>query len=204
MTKKILDQLLKLAADQLGVREATGQNDGEPSRRYMGGRREPWCAHFIAWLFRSVGHPLPGDVVATRLTANPIASVARMKRELMKRELYFDKEVKTTISFDENGAATTRNIVPVPGCLAFFSDRGDSDASATGQHVELVIGVDADHFAELTPDGIKAALHLSIITIGGNVSDGGKTGLIVGTRKHDVDKTKRLVGFGFPFGLEAA
>ena len=42
---------------KLGVREP------DAYARYSGGRDEAWCAHFVSWLFRTAGHPLPGSII---------------------------------------------------------------------------------------------------------------------------------------------
>lgn len=52
---------LRAATSQIGVCEATGNNDGIPSQRFCSGQREPWCANFVAWSFRQAGQPLPGN-----------------------------------------------------------------------------------------------------------------------------------------------
>ena len=51
---------LRAAQSQVGVREASGNNDGIPQQRYAQGRKEPWCADFVAWSFDQSGHSLPG------------------------------------------------------------------------------------------------------------------------------------------------
>ena len=63
------------AKTQIGVREATGNNDGVPSERYSNGQKEPWCANFVSWCFRESGNPLPGNQDA-------IGSCDTMAREL--------------------------------------------------------------------------------------------------------------------------
>ena len=51
-SKPLAQQVVDLASSQVGIKEATGKNDGEPSVRYGGGREDPCGAHFVAWLFR--------------------------------------------------------------------------------------------------------------------------------------------------------
>lgn len=48
-----------VALSQIGVREATGKNDGVPSERYQADpyapgvfRAVPWCALFVLWCYR--------------------------------------------------------------------------------------------------------------------------------------------------------
>jgi hypothetical protein len=121
VTRSIVD----VARAELGVREATGQNDGVPSERYMGGRREAWCAHFVAWVCREAGAPLPSDRPAHAGTGgeNPIASVAFLERAMRRA-----------------GRWHPRSTEPRPGDLVFFSSRAGSD-QGPGRHVEIVIAV---------------------------------------------------------------
>jgi CHAP domain len=79
-----IDEILRIAREQLGTIEATGNNDGAPSVLYAGGRREPWCADFVAYVFRQAGCPLPGDVVPSLKQGNPIALVTRLELELTR------------------------------------------------------------------------------------------------------------------------
>ncbi len=72
------------ARSQVGVREATRNNDGLPAQRYANGRAEPWCADFVSWSFRQAGNPLPGNQQA-------IASCRAMQNELKKSGDYFGK-----------------------------------------------------------------------------------------------------------------
>ena len=56
-------QLLKIAQSQIGVREATGNNDGPQVVQYLAytGNKtgEPWCAAFVSWVFGQAGYPQP-------------------------------------------------------------------------------------------------------------------------------------------------
>jgi hypothetical protein len=105
---------LEAARSQVGVREATGNNDGLPAQRFSNGRREPWCANFVAWSFRQSGHPLPGN-------QRSLASVQ-----------YMEDQMKAA------GRFTPRNQAqPRPGDIIFFSNRGDSDRGG-GRHVGIV------------------------------------------------------------------
>lgn len=42
---------------------AAGVKEPEAYARYSGGRDEAWCAHFVSWLFRTAGQPLPGSII---------------------------------------------------------------------------------------------------------------------------------------------
>ncbi len=105
---------LSLAESQVGVREATGNNDGLPAQRFSNGRREPWCANFVAWSFRQSGNPLPGN-------QRSLASVQYMEDQMKKNDKWFPR-----------GSAT-----PQPGDVIFFGNRGASDRGP-GRHVGIV------------------------------------------------------------------
>lgn len=102
---------LDVARSQVGVREATGRNDGLPANRYSNGRREPWCANFVAWSFRQAGTPLPGN-------QRSLASVQ-----------YMEDQMKANGMFHRG--------TPQPGDIIFFANRGGSDAGR-GRHVGIV------------------------------------------------------------------
>lgn len=57
------NQLLAIAKSQVGIREATGNNDGERVEQYLhytGNKKgEPWCAAFVSWVFGQVGLKQP-------------------------------------------------------------------------------------------------------------------------------------------------
>lgn len=102
---------LQAAQSQVGVREATGNNDGVPAQRYSNGRREPWCANFVAWSFQQAGTPLPGN-------QRSLASVQ-----------YMEDQMKRTGQFHRG--------TPQPGDIIFFANRGASDRGG-GRHVGIV------------------------------------------------------------------
>lgn len=100
--------------------EATGKNDGPPSVRFMGGRQEPWCGHFVACGFRECGAPLPFDVVPSPKVANPLAGVQFMEDVTKKRGWWHP------------GTAGI-----APGDILFLLTRGLSD-TGPGRHVAIV------------------------------------------------------------------
>ncbi|MFN0255007.1 CHAP domain-containing protein [Pedobacter ureilyticus] len=57
------DQLLNIARSQIGVREATGNNDGYQVEQYLaytGNKKgEAWCASFVSWVFGKAGYAAP-------------------------------------------------------------------------------------------------------------------------------------------------
>ena len=105
---------LDIARSQIGVREATGNNDGVPSERYAGGRREPWCADFVSWSFRQAGRPLPGN-------QRSLAGVQYMEDQMKHAGAWFPRGSRQ----------------PQPGDVIFFANRGGSDGG-TGRHVGIV------------------------------------------------------------------
>lgn len=123
-----LSRLLDIARKQLGVKEETGNNDGEPSRRYAGGRKEPWCAHFVAWLYRNVNSGIPGDIIPTEKQHNPLASVTFMEQVFKDHDWHYRE--------------------PKPGDVVFFATRGQSDAGR-GRHCGIVEMVDSKHFSTI-------------------------------------------------------
>jgi len=77
------DKVLAIARSQIGVREATGHNDGmkvESYLAYTGNKKgEPWCAAFVSWVFGQAGLKQPRTAWSLALfpkahlvkTANP-------------------------------------------------------------------------------------------------------------------------------------
>lgn len=60
------EAVLQIATSQIGVREATGRNDGKQVEQYLAsvklGRGYPWCAAFVSWCYDkvSIKHPVSG------------------------------------------------------------------------------------------------------------------------------------------------
>lgn len=56
-------KILQIALSQVGVREATGKNDGaavEAYLTYTGNKKgEPWCASFVSWVYGKAGFKQP-------------------------------------------------------------------------------------------------------------------------------------------------
>ncbi len=61
--------MARIYRGEVGVREATGRNDGERVEAYLSAvglpKGHPWCAAFVAWAFRE------GDVPAPRSAWSP-------------------------------------------------------------------------------------------------------------------------------------
>ena len=74
--------ILSIAQSQIGVREATGKNDGiavEKYLQYTGNKKDdPWCASFVSWVYGQAGlvHPKtawsPSLFPLARQTTNPL------------------------------------------------------------------------------------------------------------------------------------
>lgn len=64
-------QLVDIARSQLGVREATGRNDGAAVARYLKvtglGVGHAWCAAFVSWVYFSAGYNQPRTAWAAAL-----------------------------------------------------------------------------------------------------------------------------------------
>ncbi|TCC94602.1 peptidoglycan-binding protein [Pedobacter frigiditerrae] len=60
---QLTSNILAIAQSQLGVHEATGNNDGiqvEKYLRYTGNKKgEPWCASFVSWVYGQAGYVQP-------------------------------------------------------------------------------------------------------------------------------------------------
>jgi hypothetical protein len=123
-----LSRLLQIARNQVGVKEETGNNDGEPVKRYAGGRQEPWCAHFVVWCYRNVGLKIPDDMLPTEKQHNPLASVSHLERVFKEHEWFYRQ--------------------PMPGDIVFFATRGQSD-KGPGRHCGIVEMVDKKTFSTI-------------------------------------------------------
>lgn len=59
----IRDKLQKVYTSQIGVKEATGNNDGHEVEAYLAttglGKGYPWCAAFVSWVFEQEGLDRP-------------------------------------------------------------------------------------------------------------------------------------------------
>jgi len=63
--------LISIARSQIGVREATGRNDGPQVEAYLHTTGlppgHPWCAAFISWVFKRGGYAAPRTAWAPAL-----------------------------------------------------------------------------------------------------------------------------------------
>lgn len=55
--------IVNIAKAEIGVREATGNNDGKRVEEYLAitglQKGKPWCAAFVSWVFASAGYKEP-------------------------------------------------------------------------------------------------------------------------------------------------
>jgi cell wall-associated NlpC family hydrolase len=112
---------VQVASSQIGVREATGNNDGIPSQRYAHGRNVPWCAYFVDYSFKKAGVQIPGKTMAK-------GSVQYMEDQVKKAA----RETPDKWAYVNSGAGQ-----PQKGDIIFFKNRGDSDRGG-GRHVGIV------------------------------------------------------------------
>lgn len=115
------ERIIARALAEVGVREATGRNDGARVEEYIAlgtkAAREPglsWCAAFVLWCHRVEGIDLPGNDWAMR-------RVSTLYEEARQRN-----------------AILTASEPPEPGDLAIYLGRASTHAGPSG-HVQLVI-----------------------------------------------------------------
>lgn len=57
------EKLLRIAKNEIGVRELSGHNDGPRVAAYLRythvEQGSPWCAAFVSWVFGQAGYPAP-------------------------------------------------------------------------------------------------------------------------------------------------
>lgn len=114
MTKKTT---LDVALTQLGVKEATGNNDGVPAERYMSGDEFPWCAGFVVWCNN---HSDDDDLTPTPKDDYALRRVQTFEDRMKERGKFFT----------DRGAVRANDIV-------FFKQRGNSDPGV-GRHMGVV------------------------------------------------------------------
>ncbi|WP_240186663.1 C40 family peptidase [Pedobacter namyangjuensis] len=66
IAKQVIDyrqQIIAIAKSQVGIREATANNDGVDVEKYLaytGNQKgDPWCASFVSWVFGKAGYHQP-------------------------------------------------------------------------------------------------------------------------------------------------
>jgi len=85
------DIILSIARSQIGVREATGKNDGkmvEAYLHYTGNKKgAPWCASFVSWVFGKAGFDAPRTAACSVLF--PLALQTTKPRPAVVFGIYF-------------------------------------------------------------------------------------------------------------------
>ncbi|RYF14703.1 MAG: peptidoglycan-binding protein [Flavobacteriales bacterium] len=78
--------ILQIALSQLGVREATGRNDGKAVAAYLQatGIQEgnPWCAAYVSWVFKIAGYAQPRTAWSPALFPKARQSLAPLPANL--------------------------------------------------------------------------------------------------------------------------
>lgn len=119
--------IVTVALREAGVREATGRNDGVPSRRYQ---RDPyvegqlcrevsWCALFVMWVFDQLEGP----------------------RLHHSRAQWYQRAAVSALWSAWTGCEVDD---PEPGDIIVLNDRGESDPSIGGWHCGIIICVTED------------------------------------------------------------
>lgn len=121
------EQVLTVARGELGVREATGRNDGVPARRYMRGDRLPWCAGLCLYVLDQVG-------------------ISDVDYWFMRSVANFERYA------EERGAWVHPSEIPVPADLFFLNGRSRSDPGR-GRHMGVVERVDMGRGVLTTIEG---------------------------------------------------
>lgn len=112
------DLVVREAVRDLGVREATGHNDGEPAALYMRGDRLAWCAAAVWTWHRRAGVRIPWGYWPSR-------NVAVFETQAQRAGKWF---------------LPTRT--PEPGDCVFYEWRMESDDGPGGRHMGIVESVD--------------------------------------------------------------
>jgi hypothetical protein len=112
---------LDVALSQLGIKEATGKNDGVPAERYMRGDEFAWCAGFILWCNSKSDDP---KIAESDKDYYYCRKVSNMEAHLRKKGWFHVGE-------------------PQKNDVIFFASRGASDTGA-GRHVGIVEFIDQD------------------------------------------------------------
>jgi hypothetical protein len=112
-----------IAETQLGIKEATGQNDGIPAERYVRGEKLPWCASFVLYC-----NAQSDEEPCARTNAEwfEMRAVANFEAEMIKRGWWIPP-----------------TSTPRRGDLVFFGSRGSSDQSLSGRHMGMVERLDS-------------------------------------------------------------
>lgn len=114
-----------VAESQVGIEEATGQNDGIPANRYMRGNKLAWCGGFVCYCSDNSDDPKLAGTVKKFWSWG--TNVQRMEDKLKSVGMWMGWRVR-----------------PQRNDIIFFANRGRSDPGR-GRHVGIVTGVDETH-----------------------------------------------------------
>ncbi len=79
---------LEYAQSMVGVREATGHNDGAPAKLFMDGEDGlEWCAGFVRVCFEQSKRPLPGNRWQIRACSNMLGQLKLFGAEIPKADV---------------------------------------------------------------------------------------------------------------------
>ena len=83
--------VLAIARTQLGIREASGKNDGHLVERYLAytdnQKGDPWCAAFVSWVFGQAGAKQPRTAWSPALF--PLTKRTKLIRPAVVFAIYF-------------------------------------------------------------------------------------------------------------------
>lgn len=125
-----------VASTQLGVFEATGNNDGVPAERYNRGDKVAWCASFVMYCFDMSDYP---DIYDTTRDYYDMRRVVNFEREMQSRGAWYGYQMWHYVTPDD---------------IVFYSNRRGSDPGI-GRHVGLVVGVGIDTDGETIIETIE-------------------------------------------------
>lgn len=109
-------QTVDVMLSQLGVKEATGKNDGVPAERYMHGDELAWCAGIVLW--------------SNAQSDDPKFARSAAEHFRMRRVQAFIDVMK------ERGAFLPRTVTPQRNDCIFVD--WDRDVSTPGLHMGMV------------------------------------------------------------------
>ena len=136
-TTATVEDLITLAKKQIGTKEApVGTNSGPIVDKYNGRRAEAWNSAGLAWLFRTVGAPLPGD----KIPYPTPSGVEKFSRE----DVGWNKihSILTLKSYFE----TLNSFYAEPSLadIVVYSVNNNAELVDSLMHVGLVIEIDGD------------------------------------------------------------
>lgn len=74
------EKIVAIARGELGVREVTGNNDGERVEEYLAitglKKGQPWCSAFLSWVFNKAGYQEPRTAWSPALFVNKVITRA--------------------------------------------------------------------------------------------------------------------------------